>query len=195
MHNKDVEWGKKIYIQILNFRATLLDELSKLNIPFILFESDAIWFKSPFELIKNATAVDDIDILIPINGYPGKQTFAFDPLVAFNTVSTSNFFSEMKSRLEKNPDLMDQEILNDLCSSQFQGLICRNFLWTEIADGKWFKMSDKERKKYSPYIVNNNYYVGVKNKAARQAINGLWFLSPKGHCNLNKAKKLLSKYN
>ena len=140
------------------------------------------------------TVVDDVDIIMPINGYPGKQMFAFDPLVAFNTTSTSNFFSEMRSRLEKSPELMDQEILNDLCSSQFKGLVCRNFEWSDIADGKWFKMSDKERKNYSPYVVNNNYYVGVKNKTARQAINGLWFLSPKGHCNMSKAKKLLAKY-
>uniref|UniRef100_A0AC35GY99 Nucleotide-diphospho-sugar transferase domain-containing protein n=1 Tax=Panagrolaimus sp. PS1159 TaxID=55785 RepID=A0AC35GY99_9BILA len=142
-HNEGVDWGKQIYVQILTFRAKLLEELAKLSLQFILFESDSIWIKLPFELIKNITAIDDADILVPINGYPGKQKFAFDPLVA---------------------------------------------------DGKYFKMGERERKEYKPLIINNNYYVGVKNKSARQALNGLWFLSPKGICNVSKAKKQLAKY-
>uniref|UniRef100_A0AC34RGA7 Nucleotide-diphospho-sugar transferase domain-containing protein n=1 Tax=Panagrolaimus sp. JU765 TaxID=591449 RepID=A0AC34RGA7_9BILA len=148
----------------------------------------------PFDLIQNATMVDDADIIVPLNGYPGKEIFAFDPLVAFNSSATTSFFKEMRQQMEKNPEIMDQKILNELCSSQFKGIVCRNFEWSDVADGKWFKMSDRERKNYNPFIVNNNYYVGVKNKAARQAINGLWFLSPKGHCNLSKAKKSLAKF-
>ena len=30
-HNQGVEWGKRVYVQILTFRATLLDELSKVS--------------------------------------------------------------------------------------------------------------------------------------------------------------------
>uniref|UniRef100_A0A7E5A214 Nucleotid_trans domain-containing protein n=1 Tax=Panagrellus redivivus TaxID=6233 RepID=A0A7E5A214_PANRE len=194
VHNEDISWGKKAYVQILNFRATLLLELAKLDISFILFESDSIWFRAPFELISNATVIDDADIIIPINGYTGKEQFAFDPLVAFNTRATIDFFTEMRDRLKASPDAMDQKILNELCATQYNGVVCRNFDWKDVADGKWFKMSERERKKFKPLIVNNNYYVGVKNKAARQALNGLWFLSPKGICNTSKAKKALAKW-
>lgn len=59
------------------------------------------------------------------------------------------------------------------------GLICRTFEWSEIADGKWLKMSETERRNFKPYIVNNNLYFGIKNKIARQSLAGslnLFFL-------------------
>nr|CAD2182298.1 unnamed protein product [Meloidogyne enterolobii] len=69
--------------------------------------------------------------------------------------------------------LMDQDVLNELCSSQYSGLVCRDFDRSDIADGAWLKLSETERlraaKKFGhwPYIVNNNFYVGVHNKMAR----------------------------
>lgn len=53
------------------------------------------------------------------------------------------------------------------------GLICRTFDWSEIADGNWLKMSEFERLKSKPYIVNNNLYFGIKNKIARQSLAGI----------------------
>lgn len=73
--------------------------------------------------------------------------------------------------------------------------MCRSFEWTDVADGKWFKLSENERKQFRPFVINNNYYVGVRNKMARQALNGLWFLSPSLICNASKAKKQLAKFN
>ncbi|KHJ89981.1 hypothetical protein OESDEN_10183 [Oesophagostomum dentatum] len=46
-----------------------------------------------------------------------------------------------------------------------------------------------------PYIVNNNFYVGVKNKEARQAINDLWFLSKSGHCAPTKVQRAREKFH
>ena len=66
-----------------------------------------------------------------------------------------------------------QDVLNELCSSQYSGLVCRDFDRSDIADGAWLKLSETERLRAAkkvghwPYIVNNNFYVGVHNKMAR----------------------------
>lgn len=59
------------------------------------------------------------------------------------------------------------------------GLICRNFEWSNIADGHWFKMSETERRRLhlKPYIVNNNYYFDIPNKIARQTLAGKFLLA------------------
>ncbi|VDK85643.1 unnamed protein product [Cylicostephanus goldi] len=45
-----------------------------------------------------------------------------------------------------------------------------------------------------PYIVNNNFYVGIKNKEARQALHGLWFVNKHGHCAKEKVQRAQNKY-
>ncbi len=57
-----------------------------------------------------------------------------------------------------------------------------------------FKLSENERSKFKPFIINNNYYVGVENKVSRQALNGLWFLTAKKRCIVAKVEKMLKKY-
>ena len=82
--------------------------------------------------------------------------------------------------------------MNEKCAKG--DLKCNPFPWNEIADGKWFKMSARERKAFKPFIVNNNYYIGARSKMNRQALNNAWFLSPSLICNTAKAKKMLAKH-
>nr|CAD2189673.1 unnamed protein product [Meloidogyne enterolobii] len=125
-------------------------------------------------------------------------------MFAFATNATRLALQRMNKLLNgenSSTSLMDQDVLNQLCSSQYSGLVCRDFDRSDIADGAWLKLSETERlraaKKFGhwPYIVNNNFYVGVHNKMARQAINGLWFLTAKQKlCSLSKARRVLKKY-
>lgn len=87
-----------------------------------------------------------------------------------------------------------QDVLDKLCRQQYYGVVCRQFEWAEVADGKWFKLAEAERAHLKPYIVNNNYYVGVDNKISRQALNGLWFLSTKRKCSISKVRSMLRKF-
>ncbi|KAK6035505.1 hypothetical protein COOONC_26991 [Cooperia oncophora] len=97
--------------------------------------------------------------------------------------------NEINKRILENKSVYDQDILNELCSIQYHGVVCRNFEYKEVADGKWYYLSDKDHSLMRPYIVNNNFYVGLKNKEARQAINGLWFLTRSGHCSIEKVER------
>lgn len=44
----------------------------QLSIPFVLFETDAIWFRDPTALFEQANKIDDVDIKVPVKGYTGR---------------------------------------------------------------------------------------------------------------------------
>uniref|UniRef100_A0A183ED22 Nucleotid_trans domain-containing protein n=1 Tax=Gongylonema pulchrum TaxID=637853 RepID=A0A183ED22_9BILA len=166
-----------------------------LELPYILFETDAVWLRDPMEYFQNQTLIDDADIVVPVKGYPDHGlTYTFDPMLVYPTNASRSLLNEMYLQLSKDPKLFDQDVLDQLCRQQYQGLVCRQFAWAEVADGKWFKLADAERVHLKPYIVNNNYYVGVDNKISRQALNGLWFLSTKRKCSISKVRNMLKKF-
>ncbi|CAJ0585495.1 unnamed protein product, partial [Mesorhabditis spiculigera] len=183
------EWGLQQYINLLTIRAQILRRLVQDGITFLLFETDAVWFKDPAQFFASQNSIEDADIIVPTKGYTHRgETYAFDPMLVYPTSGSQALFKEMERRLVANRKLYDQYLLEEMCKSQFNGVICRQFAWEEVADGKWFKMSTNERLRYNPYIVNNNYYM------ARQAINGLWFLTKMKNCVSLKVNKALKIY-
>uniref|UniRef100_A0A1I7T3R6 Nucleotid_trans domain-containing protein n=1 Tax=Caenorhabditis tropicalis TaxID=1561998 RepID=A0A1I7T3R6_9PELO len=125
------DWGRQQYINILTLRANIMELLTSNDIPHVLIETDATWFK---------------------------------------------------------------DVMNQLCASQHNGLVCRQFEYNEIADGKWFKMDEQTRE--IPYILNNNFNSGTKNKETRQALNGFWFLATKtNQCVISKVRRFMDKYS
>ncbi|TMS35745.1 hypothetical protein L596_003073 [Steinernema carpocapsae] len=195
-YNKALNWGKRNYVNLLNSRVKLMRTLTEMNLPFVLFETDAVWLRDPSNLFIKSNLIDDADIVVPLKGYQQKGlTYSFDPMIVYPTNGSRSLLEEMERVLLDADMSFDQDVLDRLCKSQFKGVVCRTFEWDEIADGKWFKLSEAERTKLRPFIVNNNYYVGVHNKVARQAINNLWFLTPKGRCALTKVEKALKKRN
>lgn len=201
--SEPLSWGRLRYVQILTARANLMAALAEAKVPFMVVESDAIWLRNPIGLFQRTNMLEDADLVMPLNSANTAkgQRFAFDPMVAFATNGSRRLLQEMRRVLNTEPDMMDQDLLNQLCSQQYAGAVCREFSPDEIADGAWLKLSEMERTRAAqqaghwPFVVNNNYYVGVHNKMARQAINGLWFLSTKQkQCNLAKAKRILTKF-
>ncbi|CAG9534388.1 unnamed protein product [Cercopithifilaria johnstoni] len=194
-YNAPLSWGRQNYINLLSLRSQLLLILAQLGLPYILFETDAVWLRDPMEFFHNQTLIDDADIIVPVKGYPDHSlTYAFDPMIVYPSNASLVLMRELNLQLSKDPKLYDQDVLDQLCRQQYFGLVCRQFEWSEIADGKWFKLSESERAHLRPYIINNNYYIGVDNKISRQALNGLWFLSVKNSCNISKVRNLLRKY-
>lgn len=194
-YNSPLSWGRQKYINLLSLRSQLLLILAELELPYILFETDAVWLRDPMEFFQNQTLIDDADIIVPTKGYPDHDlTYAFDPMIVYPSNASLVLMRELNLQLSKDPKVYDQDVLDQLCRQQHFGLVCRQFEWTEVADGKWFKLSESERAHLRPYIVNNNYYVGVDNKISRQALNDLWFLSVKNNCNFSKVQNLLRKY-
>ncbi|KAL6736799.1 hypothetical protein Aduo_007109 [Ancylostoma duodenale] len=195
---EDLDWGERKYINFLAVRAKVMKLLAEHSIRFVLIEADSTWFRDPTDLFRNATLIDDADVVVPIKGDTSRgDVFAFSPMLVEPTNSSVVLLEEMNKRLQGNDSLYDQDVLNELCSVQFRGIVCRNFEYNEIADGKWqvfvllfkFYLDDEMKSSMKPYVVNNNFYVGIKNKEARQAINGLWFLTKSGHCSAAKVRR------
>ncbi|VDM98477.1 unnamed protein product [Thelazia callipaeda] len=208
-YNSPLDWGRQKYINLLTLRSQFLFDFFdflptntflyffkfQLELPFILFETDAVWLRDPMKFFLNQTLLDDADIVVPVKGNPDHGLiYSFDPMIVYPTNASVMLMRELNKKLLNNPEIYDQDILDQLCRKQFFGLVCRQFSWNEVADGKWFHLSEAERINLRPYIVNNNYYVGVDNKISRQALNKLWFLSLKNSCNLSKVRGLLRKY-
>uniref|UniRef100_A0A0R3PY52 Nucleotid_trans domain-containing protein n=1 Tax=Angiostrongylus costaricensis TaxID=334426 RepID=A0A0R3PY52_ANGCS len=163
------------------FCSTLTELVStdslKNSVRFVLIEADSTWFRDPLELFINATMIDDADIVVPSKGYTQKgDDLAFSPILVEPTNTSIAVFDEINRRLLGNDSLYDQDVLNELCSVQYHGVVCRRFEYSEIADGKWFHLNDRVKNNMRPFIVNNNFYVGLKNKETRQV-----YLYPNQH--------------
>lgn len=184
---EDLDWGEQKYIDFLVIRAQMMKALTEKSVRYVLVETDSTWFRDPLELFLNTTLIDDADIVVPLKGLTHKgDSLAFSPMLVEPTNTSIVLINEITKRVQSNSSLYDQDVLNELCQTQHHGAVCRNFEYKEIADGKWFYLNDKDKSLMQPYIVNNNFYVGLKNKEARQAISGLWFLTRAGHCSTSK---------
>uniref|UniRef100_A0A8R1HXT0 Nucleotid_trans domain-containing protein n=1 Tax=Caenorhabditis japonica TaxID=281687 RepID=A0A8R1HXT0_CAEJA len=174
-----------------------MDILTSADIPYVLFETDATWFEDPVELFSNRlNGLEDFDLTVPVKGYDGGSwdTLGFNPMLVAATNGSKMFMNELKETLNNDTKLYDQDVMNQLCASQRNGIICRQFEYSEVADGKWFKMDENERT--IPQILNNNFNSGTKNKETRQALNGFWFLATKtDQCVIAKVKMFMTKYN
>ncbi|KAK6035808.1 hypothetical protein COOONC_26687 [Cooperia oncophora] len=72
--------------------------------------------------------------------------------------------NEINKRILENKSVYDQDILNELCSIQYHGVVCRNFEYkkSQMGNGEPYYLSDKDHSLMRPYIVNNNFYVGYE---------------------------------
>ncbi|CAI5440761.1 unnamed protein product [Caenorhabditis angaria] len=124
-YNGSYDWGAQKYIDILTLRTSIMMELTKHQIPFILFETDAVWFKDPFEFFKNFTTTELFDIYVPIKGRSGGKSdvLSFDPMFVQPTNTSKMFLEELYGRLENNTKLFDQDEMNKMCSNQYNGLM------------------------------------------------------------------------
>lgn len=194
-YNEALNWGKQSYVNFLTIRAQLMLSLVEANVSYVLFETDAVWFRDPIDYWRNATIIDDADIVVPVKGYPDQSlTLSYNPMIVLPTHTTLLFMRYFAKTLLDDSSLFDQDVMDPLCKRMYMGVRCRTFPWEDIADGLWFKLSESERSTFRPYVVNNNYYVGVDNKITRQALNGLWFLDLRGHCDGKRVRTALSKH-
>lgn len=174
-----LSWETSEYRNFLYFRSEIMARLTEHSITYCLFETDAIWLRNPTDTLFKNYLIDEADIVVPVKGREQKGlTLAFDPMLVVPTNLTREILRDLADNLARNPHLYDQDRLDEVCKSQLRGLVCRTFDWNQVADGPWLELSEAERleRPSVPFIVNNNFLTGIKNKMNRQALNGFWFL-------------------
>lgn len=186
---KKLDWGQKSYVNFLTLRSKFLTSMVEMNLTFVLFETDSIWLKNPTDyfskfMIKGDDADDErwsFDVVVPVKYKSDEygRDLTFNPMLVIPNRKTKKFFRQMSTTLDENAKLYDQDVLDDMCKMMYSLVKCVRFPYEDISDGYWFDLSPKYRKKIHPYVINNNYYVGVDHKITRQALNGFWYLKPK----------------
>lgn len=193
--NSSLVWGQQQYIDFLVLRAIIIRLFVENDVRFVLFETDSVWLRNPYEYFENYSR--SADVILPKKYRPDSRgrDLTFDPMIVVPNRRSKTFFAEMYWRLTNpklhiNGTLYDQDVLDDLCRTRFADVRCRTFPWAEIADGYWFKLKDKLKLTLPTYVVNNNFYSGVENKITRQALNDFWYLTIDRRCNNESLEKL-----
>lgn len=149
-------------MNFLALRSIILAHLVTRNRTFALIESDAVWNRDPTSYFLDFS--DDADILVPIKGafimyarrneasrltgYPDRTlTLTFDPMIVFPAEHVQYFFEYMSQRLLDDANLFDQDVLDEMCKVQYQGIACQTFPWDDVADGLWYKISEQACKR------------------------------------------------
>ncbi|KAI6184797.1 Proliferating cell nuclear antigen [Aphelenchoides bicaudatus] len=146
-YNQALDWGSSGYARILWARIQQVYALVEAKLQLVIFETDALWLKNPINLFQKAFDTTTHDITIPRNyKETNGQKYAFDPMIIRPSYMTKQVLGEIRERVRNDTKVMDQDILNEKCSKG--DLKCIAFSWDEVADGKWFKMSARERKAF-----------------------------------------------
>lgn len=198
--NGDQSYSHAGYVRLTNFRAHVLLELLLINQEVFLFEVDALWIKNPVPVLSSTK---NADILAnPVSERPGLTAIGF--LYLFPTNPTILTWKELNRRLyelDKKIKSMpagklisegdnDQIYVSGIINKRLGGLQKKELPLADYPDGKWYVMSEAKRKASRPYVINNNWVIGNKNKILRAKMWGHWFLSDDGNCNITNIKRI-----
>ncbi|XP_052082158.1 uncharacterized protein LOC127719858 [Mytilus californianus] len=191
------------YIRLMIRRTQILLDILQNNIPIFLFEVDCLWIKNPVpSLVKN----EGYDILVnPVSNRPGVIAGGF--IYMFPTHATKVLWAELNAKLltlEKkisnlSPEMgipesqNDQMYLSDLVKKRVSGLKPKYLPLDEYADGKWYSFPEKIRATLDPYVINNNWVIGNKNKILRAKSWGHWFVLSDNTCDRDQIKNIVKR--
>ncbi|XP_014678301.1 PREDICTED: uncharacterized protein LOC106818099 [Priapulus caudatus] len=173
--------GYRIYMLM---RVKLMLALLRRGVSLTVFETDCLWRKNAAPLVGEVATSTGYDVIAAQNGaerHLGNYSAGFLFLNA--TRGGVGVWSEMAKRLERGlKGTYEQDILDGLCKARHGGARCRLFPYEQIADGMWYRMTEEARRRLlpDPYIINNNFIVGVEQKMQRARAYGHWFLAEDG---------------
>ncbi|XP_014678591.1 PREDICTED: UDP-D-xylose:L-fucose alpha-1,3-D-xylosyltransferase 3-like [Priapulus caudatus] len=178
------KFGSNGYRVYLLMRVKLMFELLRHNVSFIMFETDCLWRKNPVPLLGDVTSSTGYDVVAAqLGNKPHLGNYSVNFMFLNATPGGVGVWGEMVRRLEKGLlTEYEQDILDGLCKARHAGARCRLFPYEQIADGMWYRMTAEARRRLlpDPYIINNNFIVGVAKKMTRAKAYGHWFLAKDG---------------
>lgn len=182
-------WKYKYYMFL---RVRFLLQLLRNNIPFVLFETDSLWLRNPNELLENYSNYDIIAAQKGGNLKLGNYSAGY--MFVNSTREAAEIWSEMTKRLKEGiHETYEQDLMDHLCKHEFASARCMLFPYKHVSDGIWYRMTPSERRALvpNPYIINNNYIVGINNKIARAKKLDQWFMDKFTICNVTHVHHVL----
>uniref|UniRef100_A0A0K0EL67 Nucleotid_trans domain-containing protein n=1 Tax=Strongyloides stercoralis TaxID=6248 RepID=A0A0K0EL67_STRER len=201
--NKEIKTSdmlRKWNIFIVDILKTILDQ----DINIFYFDTKTIWLKDPKMLLKNATLIDDADIILPnrdVIDHP--YYFSSNPILIYSTEASKNFLTKINFNLKmlKEEDLTPNifiEIINELCQIMYYGTVCREFDRNDICEANYCNSLKSHYIKKNQTIVFNDFTISLNNsqKYIIMKKRNLWFLKPvyvnndMTQCSISKIKEV-----
>lgn len=183
------EWKYKYYLLL---RVKFLLHLLKINISFVLFETDSLWLKNPNQLLANYKNYDVIGA--QMGDRLEQRNYSVNYMFVNSTKEGVEIWDEMTKRLANNlHNKYEQDIMDILCKQGLSSAKCTLFPYRFVSDGIWYNMNEGARNKLvpDPYIINNNYVFGIPNKISRAKKFGHWFLDDSLTCNKTHVRHVI----
>ncbi|KIH46799.1 hypothetical protein ANCDUO_23144 [Ancylostoma duodenale] len=117
----------------------ILIELEAMNsVDVVALEPDSIWFKDPYPIFRKMSSRSEVDVASPLNAVTARigEWRAYSPMLLKPTDASVALLSKLMEKLRKHGD-SDLVVYNYLCMVRYSGVMCENFLYEDVSDGKW----------------------------------------------------------
>lgn len=187
------------YVKIMIKRTEMLLSIVMADVEMFLFEVDCLWFDNPVPQFHNLTGYD-----ILVNPVSGRETvYAGGFLYLYATDKAKALWKKLTEqminlgvKISKFADTKyisesdnDQQYLSALITSRYGGITIKELSLTDYPDGKWYELTEDDKKKTRPYVVNNNWVIGNKNKIERAKKFKHWFIHDDLTCDMELVNK------
>ncbi|XP_077987419.1 uncharacterized protein LOC144442021 [Glandiceps talaboti] len=179
-----LSFGQVAYYRFMLFRTLRILDLLQNDVSIFLCESDAVWLQNPMPLI---TKYSNLDIIVAPNEHnnpDGELSGGFCYLNATNATKKiwhaiyRGFESDMRKydndTLKIGWDNNDQALLNRVIKNN--AIKVKILPDVHFVNGQWYRQ-EHIRNNTSPYVIQNNYVIGVANKIKRAKQWGHWYMS------------------
>ncbi|XP_021369514.1 UDP-D-xylose:L-fucose alpha-1,3-D-xylosyltransferase-like [Mizuhopecten yessoensis] len=198
----DQEYSKAGYVKMMHLRTQVINLLLRNKIPLLLFETDCLWISNPIPEVIQAVKGHDILAVKPTHkhGYLGGFMCLMPTEAALKVwgelsermLSLHNSLTSLKDNEKVADETNDQVFFSSIMEQERKNIKVYEFSNKKIVDGKWYiDFTGKDRKEMRPFIINNNWVLGNKDKITRAKKWGHWFVSDSLQCNMMQVNKVI----
>ncbi|CAC5393657.1 unnamed protein product [Mytilus coruscus] len=202
--NGHQEYSHVGYLKIMVLRTQIQLALLQNDIEVYSFECDSVFLANPLHRLRAHSGEHDI---VFISNYQRPKAINGGFLYLFPTPATKATFEQLNrmmfklySKIRNQPSDKfvptfenDQVYLSNLVLEKYAGLKSTILPFSIFPDGKWYDISEEERKLTFPYLIHNNWIKGNKAKEGRAKMWRHWFLKDDGSCDFDLAKEVTKK--
>ncbi|XP_052057690.1 uncharacterized protein LOC127698327 [Mytilus californianus] len=190
------------YVKIMILRTQIQLALLQNDIELYSFECDSVFLANPLPTLRGHSEKHDI---VFISNYKSPKAINGGFLYLFPTPATKATFEQLNRMMLKLSEKIkfepsnktiptyenDQVYLSKLVLEKYAGLKSIILPFSVFPDGKWYEISEQNRKLTKPYLIHNNWIMGNKAKEERARKWGHWFLKEDGACDVDAVKKII----
>ncbi|VDI28553.1 uncharacterized protein [Mytilus edulis] len=199
--NGHQEYSHVGYLKIMVLRTQIQLALLHNDIEVYSFECDSVFFANPLPKLRAHSGEHDI---VFISNYQRPKSINGGFLYLFPTPAAKATFEQLNrmmlklfSNIRNQPsDKLipthenDQVYLSTLVAEKYAGLKSTILPFSIFSDGKWYDISEEDRKLTYPFLIHNNWIKGNIAKEGRAKKWKHWFLKDDGSCDFDWAKEV-----